>query len=531
MAASEAGTAGSAGLWRRLGAAEGRHRLSASLESDARGIATTLERHKLIVVLLLTLLYMLGAVLRANGKPLWYDEIITFVAASAPDAAGAWKTAQAVDASPPLPHLLMHFALRWFGSSEVALRLPFLAGFWIFCLCLFRFTLGRLGFFYALAAMLLPMATDTYTFAVEARAYGPELAFCGLALVAWQSAAERRRRFFNLALLAASLGAATLCHYYAVLIFLPLAAGEALRNCRSRRVDWLIWLALAAGGMPLILRAANIAGAVKDLTYTWTPPYAAQAIDFWQTRLATSAPFLVLYLALMALTLLKKPEEREDPPALSSLAPHETLAGLVFLAIPVIAVAGAILVTHVFTERYALPALTGLAMLFPTVLSRLTGGRSIPGFFLVSVFVFAMLLAAVTNPGASNPFAREPLLSAALEEGPVVVDDGQLFLQMWYYAPAQLKPRLIYLADNQAAVRHIGFDTIDGGIRVLRPYAAVNVVEYRDFHPTGGEFLVYHDPLLPTWVMEKALEDGAAVDVLRATTTRQLLRIRLPQPR
>jgi hypothetical protein len=531
MAASQAGTAGGTGIWRGTGAAAGRHCLSASLESDARGIAASLERHKLLVVLLLTLLYLVGAALRANGKELWYDEIITFVAASAPDAAGTWKTAQAIDASPPLPHLMMHFARVWFGSGQLALRIPFLVCFWIFCLCLFRFTLCRLGFFYALAAMLMPVVTDVYTFSVEARAYLPELGFCGLALIAWQAAAEGRRRIFNVALLAASLAAAILCHYYAVLIFLPLAAGEAFRNYRGRRVDWLIWGALAAGATPLVWRAASIAGAVKDLTHTWTPPHPAQVMEFWQTRLTPAATFLVLFLALLALMLLSKTEEPAEPPEQSALAPHEIVAGLVFLAIPVIAVAGSMLVTHIFTERYALPGFTGFAILAPAVLSRLTGGRSIPAFFLVNVLVLAMLLAAVANPRPTNPFSREPILSAALEEGPVVVDDGHLFLQMWYYAPAELRARMVFLVDYQAAVRHMGFDTIDGGIFVLRPYADVNAVQYRDFHPPGGEFLVYHNALRPSWVVPKAMEDGAAVDVLRVNTERQLLRIRLPGAR
>jgi hypothetical protein len=531
MAASKAGTAGRAGIRRSTGATAGRHRLSASLESDARGIASALERHKLIVLVLLTLLYMLSAVLAANGRPLWYDEIITLIAGSTPDAAGAWKAAQAVDASPPLPHLLMHFAWKWLGSGEAALRIPFLVGFWIFCLCLFRFTLRRLGLLYALVAMLLPMVTDAYTFSLQARAYGPELGFCGLALVAWQSAAEGRWRLFNLALLAASLAAALLCHYYAALAFLPLAAGEAFRTYRSRRVDWLLWLALAAGGTPLVWRAARIAGAIKELSHTWTPPYPAQIIDFWQTGLKPAASFLILYLVLMALTLLSKPDEREEPRTEASLAAHEVVAGVIFLFLPAIGVAGAMLVTHMFTERYALPALTGFAMLFPAVLSRIAGGRSIPPFFMVGVLMLAMLIAAVANPRPSNPFASEPILSAALKEGPVVVDDGQLFLQMWYYAPAQLRPRLMFLANSKAALTHMGFDTIDGGIMVLRPYAAVNVVEYRDFHPPGGEFLVYHNPLLPTWLMASALHDGATVEVLRVNPIRQLLRIRLPQSR
>src|SRR4051794_11276944 len=112
---------------------------SPSFEQDARKIAISLERHRYLFLILLTIVYALGAVRHAANRPLWYDEIITVISASAPDAAGTWKAAQATDASPPLLHLLTHFSMQWFGSSEVAIRLPAIAGFWIFCLCLFRF--------------------------------------------------------------------------------------------------------------------------------------------------------------------------------------------------------------------------------------------------------------------------------------------------------------------------------------------------------------------------------------------------------
>src|SRR5689334_7608301 len=111
-----------------------------SLEADAAQLAAVLGGHKYPVLIVLTVLYFLGAVLHARSKPLWFDEIIATIAASSPDAATTWKVAQSVDASPPLPHLLMHFSIQRFGRNEIAIRLPSIAGFWLFCLALFQFS-------------------------------------------------------------------------------------------------------------------------------------------------------------------------------------------------------------------------------------------------------------------------------------------------------------------------------------------------------------------------------------------------------
>ena len=153
----------------------------ASLEKDAQRMAALLKKYQYLFLLILTLVYAVGAIGNARNRPLWYDEVVTVMAASAPDAAGTWKAAQAIDANPPLLHLLTHFSMQWFGPGEIAVRLPAILGFWIFCLCLYRFTLRRVGIYYALLALLLPIATEAYTYAYEARAYGLELAFCGLA--------------------------------------------------------------------------------------------------------------------------------------------------------------------------------------------------------------------------------------------------------------------------------------------------------------------------------------------------------------
>jgi hypothetical protein len=115
----------------------------------------------------------------------------------------------------------------------------------------------------------------------------------------------------------------------------------------------------------------------------------------------------------------------------------------------------------------------------------------------------------------------------ALEHGPVVIPDGQLFLQMWHYAPERLKQRLVFLVDLDAAVKYMGFDTIDGGVEALKQLSSVNVVAWKAFAAPGREFVVYQNLLRPGWVLPRVLDEGAAVQVKKYRLYRSLVNVRL----
>ena len=499
-----------------------------SLENDARHLAVRIEKRQRMILCAFSILYLLGAGLHARSKPFWYDEIVTLVIANSPDLSTAWKAALACDAAPPLPHLMTHLCVRWFGAGEISVRIPAIIGFWVFCLCLFRFTSRRVGIYYALAALLLPTVIETYYYSVEARAYGPELAFCGLALVAWQAATERSMRFLALPGLALSMAAALLCHYYATLLYLPLAGGEAVRLYRNRKIDWGVWAAFAAGGTPILWRISTVVGVVKGFAHNWAVPYPEQAIEFWESGLQHASGFLTLLLALLALSIVlsrKKPDT--DQSVVPPLRDHELVAGVLFLAIPLAAVVGALLVTHMFAPRYALIALAGFSFLAPMVAAHVSGGRALPGFLLMAALGLGFGYSSMEIPPAQDPFDAEPLLREALQQGPVAVSDGQLFLRMWHYAPEPLKSRLLFLADNEAAVKYMGFDTIDDGIRALRPWSSVGVVEYQSFASPGREFFVYQNTLRPGWLISKVVDDGATVEIRKYAGLRSLIRVRL----
>ncbi len=503
-----------------------------SLEADARRMAVSLDQGRYLALLVLTALYAVGAIMHARGKPFWYDEVYTVMAASAPTVGETLTAAKRLDAAPPLTHLLTHFAVSWFGRGEIAARLPQIAGFWVFCLCLYRFVRRRLGIFYGLTALLLPIATQAYDYAYEARAYGLVLAFCGLMLVGWQTATESTgaRHAAACALIAISLVGALMCHYYAALLYLPLAGAEAYRSYKTRRIAWGIWLAMAVGIAPIAWRLATIAAVVHGFTQTsWSEVQAIDILDYWNDGLKSGLSPLVLALVAMALWAWRSPAAPESADEPQTLEPWELLAGILFLAIPFLAVTFGLLVTHVYSPRYAMAGLTGVVLLLPAVAAHMARGRALPAFLMLAISTFPLIVVTTTVPPPRDPVAEESVLVDALKQGPVVVADGQLFMQMWLYLPEPLKSNLLFLVDRDAATKYQAFNTvaIDSALSSVRDFYPIHALDYRTFATPGREFRLLQNPLKPGWMLEKIAADGGSEVIDRYTNLRQLYRIRM----
>ena len=71
--------------------------------------------------------------------------------------------------------------------------------------------------------MLAPCLTRSVDYAQEARSYALAMGLCAWALVCWQRSASEARRGPWLLGLWFTLSAAILCHYFPVLMLVPLA--------------------------------------------------------------------------------------------------------------------------------------------------------------------------------------------------------------------------------------------------------------------------------------------------------------------
>jgi hypothetical protein len=175
---------------------------------SARRLDHFLLLHRSLTLGLFTLVYLGGTALRLRGRPFWYYEILSLAAATQPTFSEAASAARTFGSSAPFPAWVGHLVYVLLGSGPLVSRLPGIIGLWVFCLCLFRFAARRVAFPFALAALLLPFANNSYEYAFEARSYGAILGFGGFALICWQSAATGGRRALAIAgLVSAIVGA------------------------------------------------------------------------------------------------------------------------------------------------------------------------------------------------------------------------------------------------------------------------------------------------------------------------------------
>ena len=161
--------------------------------------------------------------------------------------------------------------------------MPSLAGFLLAALTMFFFVRRRFGTLAAGAAAATPALTGAAIYAYEGRPYGLMLGLAGAAILAWQGRRDARWRSVAPLLSALALAAGALTHYYFGLVLLPLAAGEAVRSWRNRRVDWPIVIAFGGALVPLV--ADSVIGEGDPPLLLLAPPVE----QFLKERPGTSA--------------------------------------------------------------------------------------------------------------------------------------------------------------------------------------------------------------------------------------------------
>lgn len=488
------------------------------IEARAAALERFLERHQAWVLTLWSLAYFAGTALRAHAKPFWYDEILTLLEARQSTLSSALHALGDVDWMPPASHVVFYLTDKLAGHGEVAFRIPVMIAFWVFCLCLFFFARRRVSFFFASMALLLPYASAFQSYSYEARSYAFVLGFSGIALVCWQAATENTRRGWALVGLALGIAAAISFQYWGVLIGLPLAGAEAYRDYQRRRIDWPVWSAFALGATPL---AAFLFVILHGLG-SWTPYAELRAtpldfVDFYRIEFRVFFAFAIpaaLLLAAWFLLGTRKEMPRGNEPA--RIPAHEWIAAAILLLTPVAAVSIALAVPpHAFSNRYAAPAVAGYALLGSFLAAHWAGKRSAIGL-ACALGALAPFIYLMTQPGHfKNPFLRLPGLEQRLQNGPVVMDDVIAYLEIWYYTPEPLQPRLLFVKAAPQSTFPVGEFAKLG----------VPVVAYKDFAAPGRVFLFY--PSRRGGLRRRILKDGGTLETVDSSPRHPLLKARL----
>ena len=474
-------------------------------------------------------------------KLLWNDELFTLYIARLPTYADIWSfLATGVEQLPPTFHILARLCMKLFGVNPWALRLPEILGVGVMSFCLFVVVSRRSSAAYGLVAMLLPLVTHVFYYATEARPYGLVLGCAALSLLCWQSAADEHRRVLSLVGLAVSLAGALASHYYAVFIFVPLAAGEIARTVVQRRLDPSMWLAFALATFPLWVFLPLIqAGRRLGATF-WARPRWSDMVAFYQNLLLTASGGIFLFIGILVLLTTYAlvhssigAEPKHD--STSRIPVHEVVAGLGYLAIPALAVLLAKLATGAFTDRYALAAVVGLALIIPWGAYLILDGRATLGIALAAV-LFSWFVAkdgiepAVTQRRdlATLQDTLAFLSRAAPDDAPLVIASPHIFFQLSYYAPPPLASRLVYLTDTAAAMRYFKTDTVELGLQEFRRWTPISVEDYRSYVRTHPRFLLYGDTGAWVWLLPELIATGARLQLVSVRGSLRLFLVDTP---
>lgn len=221
-------------------------------------------------VVLLSMLFLYGTGSSAAKEPLWFDEIFTYTVARFDSPLAIVRALlEKVDVHPPLDYLVRHIFITWLGGSEFVFRLPSLIAVWAAALCLYVFVLRRSSVVPALVAFSFLLSTTALRYAYEGRSYAFLLASMCLALLAWQFATEKASKI-RLCLLIISLCIGPFSHYYGVLNYAPIVAGEAWRSYERQKISWPIVFAVLLSLVLLVLLVPFVINASENAGTFWT---------------------------------------------------------------------------------------------------------------------------------------------------------------------------------------------------------------------------------------------------------------------
>lgn len=499
--------------------------------TPAPTLPLALLRH--LPVVLLGALYLVVIGLKAARSGLWFDEITTFYVSNLGSAAAIVDALLGrADNHPPLDYLARHFSMSVLGSSEFAFLLPSVLAMLVASASLYIFVLRRTSVLPALVAFVFPLITFALRYSYEGRPYALLIMSMCLALLAWQLATEKptipRLVFLTLCL---SLGPHV--HYYGVLNYVPLAAGEIWRWWERRAISWaivgcvVVSFAIDALLVPFALHASDFA------VHFWTRVGPGEAVFLYGRLLEDAVPPLLaaaVGCAFLAYFFRGNPEPGTDAPAIPR---HELIAALMLCLVPVTTFVLKWLVTHAYADKYLINTVVGVAMILAYLTARLRARR--PAYAVVIALAVALWggwkLAYMGRYLPSKPYALPAEIVQLFEAAtqPIAVFSAHKFLETHFYLPRHLRDKIYYLTDPKLSINYAGHDTNEIVIRNLQSIVSLPMVKLCEFTKTHPRFLML--VVEPTWVVPQLIKDGAALTLIDGTTQQsQVISVSLTQP-
>jgi hypothetical protein len=349
-----------------------------------------------------------------------------------------------------------------------------------------------------------------------------------LSLLAWQRAVEEPGRWPWRLLLFLSLALSPLTHFFGVLNYLPVMAGEAWRSISRRHIS----------------RNVAIPVGLSLFAVALLPPLAQKAVEmreaFWASGYGLSTPLdsyrfllgdmlLPVVLLLLAGLFLATSTRRDRQAVPRAFASHELVAILVQIAMPLVVLLLAIVYTNAITHRYAIISCFGFALLAAQAVEllrlRLPAAAAI---LAVLLFVWSGRVLYGEAKGASAEALHAELAnSLAAVELPVVVENARCFLQSYHYLDEGSKNKLHYLTDRARSRRYLGHDNDEIAIAHLGDFVALNTEDYDGFAAGRRDFLLLADRSRG-WLMDHLQAEAAQLESIEQVGEWEMFRVRLP---
>jgi hypothetical protein len=487
-------------------------------------------KNRIVLPVTAALILMLS-LLAAGRRLLWLDEIFTFYVSAQPTVRETVAALLAgFDVHPPIDFMLRHLSMAAFGRSEIAFRLPSVVAMLIGLLAMYAFARRRVPAVPALAAFAMPLSTFAADYAYEGRPYALLFASAALVLLAWQRAIDRPHSLSRQAVLAAALCLGPFSHYFGVLNYLPVLAGESWRAYVTRRISWPIVFAVLASAatLPLLWLFARSAAELGRGSYP-EPSVLAMVFSYSTLVGAAAIPLLAGLIGAFALQALGLERSKSAASPEATVPSHEILAAVTLSLTPVWGLALAELVDAQLLDRYLIATLVGLALLCADALAKLQRYAPRATAAAIVALIVSGLGALATDARGSKPTAVPTAVRSLLTEDgpPVVVDNQHVFVQYWQYLPQAERDRLFYVVDESAGGTGNLPEKLGQSVQHLAALVPMQAPSYAEFISQHPDFYVVMSATGTLELLPSLLRDHVCLQLVATFEGKQLLRARI----
>lgn len=505
---------------------------------------------------LLTFFLLLSAMLSlvwSQARLMWNDEFLSFYSDGVATLRDVLRVQlhYPISLDPPTYHLLSHLSMEGMGRNAMALRLPALAGFLLFQLCLYFFVRRMAGDRAAVVAAAAPLLTASFRYSVEGRPYGLLLGLYALSLLCWQTATiddgVGRSRALPLIGLALSIALAITSHYFGVLILIPVSLGEFARILIRRRIDVGVLAALAFGLAAVIVILPFKRALMVYRAHYYIPGVNLHAISqgyrelflrytTWPMQAQKSAAAIMVVLVMMlAVSGYKRFRRR---PATEQAYLWVALTAMALL--PFFGYLFGRFVTHTMEVRYVIAALIAFVATFAIVLERRLRSNTFYYVTLAVLFLAAIdvnVWNIVKERRASAEILESlhpsPALATALAANPnaplLVQSLGLFFVDSYYTADPALRARITLVYNAPREIYFLQHDTYSIAAINLRHFTVLPIVDYEQLRDERGPQLMLQLQDGWNWTDKAAAVEHARVKPLGPCFGAEAVAVQWPQ--